>query len=75
MDNKKIREKNIETAFLNLQLSPEVHTYKECHRRFRYLAKFHHPDKGGNEETFKIINSSWQIIKKELNSKNILKGE
>lgn len=36
---------------------------KEIKKSFRNLAKEHHPDKGGNDETFKEINEAYEVLK------------
>lgn len=32
---------------------------------FRALARLHHPDRGGNEETMRKINNAWEQLKRE----------
>lgn len=49
----------------------ESSTYQQAYSRFRYLAKKHHPDKGGDVEKFKELYNDWNIIKKELNPNKI----
>ena len=44
-------------------------TYKEGHARYRSLAKKHHPDKGGDAETFKLIQEAWESVKPYLPEK------
>ena len=41
-----------------------VTTKKELKSRYRQLALKNHPDKGGNEETFKKIVNSYEILNK-----------
>ena len=47
-------------------LSPDTHTYRQGYDRYRYLAKKHHPDKGGDAEMFKAIQNAWDIAKRVL---------
>jgi DnaJ-class molecular chaperone len=35
---------------------------KEIRSAFRILALVHHPDMGGNEETFKTLNEAYQVL-------------
>jgi len=35
---------------------------EEIKEAYRNLAKLHHPDKGGNEELFKLISSSYELL-------------
>jgi len=37
-------------------------TSEEIKLRFKTLAQFHHPDKGGDAEIFKLIRSSYEIL-------------
>ena len=41
-------------------------TYRQRYNRYRYLAKKHHPDKGGNAETFRVIQSAWERVKDSI---------
>jgi len=41
---------------------PITATIDEIKLRFKALAQFHHPDKGGDEETFKRIRQSYEIL-------------
>ena len=41
---------------------PITATTDEIKLRFKALAQFHHPDKGGDEETFKRIRQSYEIL-------------
>ena len=53
-------------ALQTLSLSRETHTYRQGYDRYRYLAKTHHPDKGGDAEIFKQIQNAWEIAKRVL---------
>ena len=55
-----------ELALAILDVSPDTHTYKQGYDRYRYLAKKHHPDKGGDAEKFKALQNAWEITKKLL---------
>lgn len=46
-----------------------INTLEEAKRLYRELAKRHHPDRGGNTETMKEVNSEYDFI-----CSNILKG-
>ena len=52
-----------EQALAILDVSPDTHTYQQGYDRYRYLAKKHHPDKGGDAEKFKSITNAWEIAK------------
>lgn len=41
-------------------------SYKQGYNRYRYLAKKHHPDKGGDTEKFQELQSAWERIKGSL---------
>ena len=43
----------------------ETASNEEISAIYRTKAKFYHPDKGGNPETFKMIKSAYEEIKKE----------
>lgn len=43
-----------------------VKTIEELKTQYKKLAFQHHPDKGGNEETMKIINAEYEILTKAL---------
>lgn len=34
---------------------------------YRKLALVHHPDRGGNEETMKLLNAAYDVLKKQKN--------
>lgn len=51
--------------FKILGLNPNA-TYRQGYDRFRYLARKHHPDKGGDADTFRQIHDAWQSIKNKL---------
>ena len=53
-------------ALQTLSLSLDTHTYRQGYDRYRYLAKKHHPDKGGDAEMFKQIQNAWEIAKRVL---------
>ena len=53
-------------AYQALDISPKTHTYRQGYERYRYLAKKHHPDKGGETETFKVISTAWETVKSLL---------
>ena len=38
----------------------------EINKKYKELAKEHHPDKGGNTEDFKAINKAHKMLKREL---------
>ena len=44
-----------------LELSPDC-TSEEIKHAYRTLAQIHHPDKGGDEETFKKIKMAYEIL-------------
>lgn len=48
---------------------PESATKEEIKKSFRRLSKIHHPDKGGNEESFKEINEAYSVIGDEEKKK------
>ena len=50
-------------AFDFLGISPSTHTYKQGHDIYRALAKKLHPDKGGDAESFKVLQNAWEIVK------------
>ncbi len=37
-------------------------TREEIERRYKRLARQHHPDRGGNEEEMKAINEAWRVL-------------
>lgn len=37
--------------------------YKKAYRRYRYLVKKHHPDKGGDADTFRQVVEAWKVCK------------
>ncbi|MBT3297487.1 J domain-containing protein [archaeon] len=39
---------------------------EEINKKYKLLAKKHHPDKGGDTEDFKIINNAHKLLKREL---------
>ena len=54
-----------QAAFELLGITPDTN-YKTGYNRFRYLAKKHHPDKGGDAEIFQQVYAAWQTVKSEL---------
>ena len=58
-------EKTKAQAFEILDVNP-IQTYQQCYNRYRYLVKKHHPDKGGNPETFNEIQLAWEHIRDSL---------
>jgi len=52
----------IHDAFSILGLHPNT-ILEEGKKHFRQLAKQHHPDKGGDEDIFKLIASAWDIVR------------
>ena len=34
----------------------------EIERRYKRLARLHHPDRGGNEEEMKAVNEAWRVL-------------
>jgi hypothetical protein len=34
----------------------------EIERRYKRLARLHHPDRGGDEEEMKVINEAWRVL-------------
>jgi curved DNA-binding protein CbpA len=45
-------------------------TTEEIKQRYRVLAQLHHPDKGGDEETFKRIKEAYEILIDPLRRRN-----
>ena len=41
---------------------PDSATDKEIKAAYRKLSKKHHPDSGGNEETFKEVSAAWDVL-------------
>lgn len=41
-------------------------TYKQGYNRYRYLVKKYHPDKGGDPEKLRELQSAWEHIKASL---------
>lgn len=41
--------------------------FEEIHKKYKLLAKEHHPDIGGDTERFQKINAAHKILKRELN--------
>lgn len=54
----------------NIHYFEGVTTIEEAKKRYRTLAKEHHPDKGGDAEIMKLINAQYDFI-----CAKILKGE
>lgn len=47
-------------------------TIKEIKQKYKQLANLHHPDKGGDEETFKLINLAYDILSDPIKRQNYL---
>lgn len=58
----------VQAAFDDLGL-PTTATSEEVKKTFRKLALVHHPDKGGNPETFKTLNNAYEVLRKHLDIK------
>ena len=58
---------NTQKAFDVLGINPNTHTYKQGYNRYRYLARIHHPDKGGSKEAFQDLQNAWELAKSLLN--------
>lgn len=47
-------------------------TLKEIKQKYKQLANQHHPDKGGDEETFKLINLAYDILCDPIKKQNYI---
>lgn len=45
-------------------------TLEEIKSKYKQLANIHHPDKGGDEETFKLINLAYDILSDPIKRQN-----
>ena len=36
--------------------------HEEIERRYKRLARLHHPDRGGDEEQMKAVNEAWRVL-------------
>lgn len=54
----------------NLRYFEGITTLEDAKKRYRELAKLHHPDKGGDTEIMKLVNAQYDFI-----CAKILKGE
>ncbi|MDO8953388.1 MAG: DnaJ domain-containing protein [Gammaproteobacteria bacterium] len=60
-------EAAIKLAFSQLGITKSADkTHDHARKAYLELAKTHHPDKGGEEERFKIIGHAWTLIQSEM---------
>ena len=57
----KTHEEMVESFYDVLGVSPNA-TAKEIKKAYRKKALEHHPDKGGDEETFKAVAEAWTVL-------------
>ncbi len=49
-----------------LKVNEDCLDLDEINKKYKLLAKEHHPDKGGDVEVFKLINNAHKLLKREL---------
>ena len=55
-------------AFKILQMQP-TENFKEVYQQYRKLAKIYHPDKGGDTEKFRLLQSSVDYLRDVLSTR------
>ena len=63
---------NVDKAYSILGINPET-LYNTAYKRYRRLAKQHHPDKGGSVKDFQVLLDAWNTSKATLSKKTTLK--
>ena len=64
----------METLYQILSVSEKADA-KEIKKAYRALAKIHHPDKGGDEDEFKVITEAFEILSDPDKRKRYDRGE
>ena len=62
---------NVDKAYSILGINPET-LYNTAYKRYRSLAKQHHPDKGGSVKDFQVLLDAWNTSKATLSKKTTL---
>ena len=57
-----MKEKDAEKDYYSTLGAGREATREEIERRYKRLARRHHPDRGGDEEEMKALNEAWRVL-------------